>query len=142
MNSNAIRMNESSASKDSLTETEIDTTTAPETDASGDILRRRRRRRRRRSAAKNTPTQRIHYFLLGVIGLLIVLSLLGPQFRQQAIGSLRHLLPHVAVDLGRRFEVIALVVAGLILLYLTPGVEDKVLRLLGIRKEKKKTQRR
>jgi hypothetical protein len=106
--------------------------------SSSDGMRRRRRRRRRRSVdTGNTPTTRMHLILLGIIGVLLVLSVLGPGYRRQAIASVRHLIPNVAVDISRRMEIVALIVAGLILVYLTPGVEDRVLRALGLRKDKR-----
>lgn len=107
-------------------------------EAGYEVVRRRRRRRRRRRDTADTPSARIHMILLGVIALLLIGSILGQGYRRKFIDSVRHLLPNFAGDLSRRLEIVALVVAALILIYLTPGVEERVLRFLGIKKDKRR----
>lgn len=103
-------------------------------------VRRRRRRRRRRHDVASTPAARLHYALLALIGILFVFSLL-PNVGHKAIDSLRHMLPHFAINIGGHLEVVALAIAALVVLYFTPGVEERVLRALGIKREKHRGRR-
>ncbi len=116
---------------------------------------RRRRRRRRRSAQRDAPQKRIHIFLLGIVVLLIVTAVSGFAFPKYfgRVGVYVGTTPKPgepapppaqpnpikeAVRTMMRTEVLALVGAGVILIYLIPGVEEKVLRKLGIKSERRR----
>jgi hypothetical protein len=124
------------------------TTTAAENTAvlEGEAETVRRRRRRRRSLKTEGPERRIRNFLLILVVVLLILAVTGAQagswlksllaqtkgFAQSSgiVAGIRNLL---------RWEVFALLIAFLILLYLQPGVEDKILRKLGLRKDRKRS---
>jgi hypothetical protein len=68
---------------------------------------------------------------------LILLTLVGGDVRRQIGAFLKSILPSITGLPFLRFEVIALLFAALIILYLLPGVEDKVLIFLGVRKRRR-----
>jgi hypothetical protein len=106
--------------------------------------RRRRRRRRRRSVRNETTGRRLRIFLFATVVLLVIVALTGGEFRQSVRGvadSVRHILPVAAIKSMFRLEIFALILAALILLYLMPGVEDRVLRALGLKKERRSSRR-
>lgn len=87
----------------------------------------RRRTRRRRSAP---PVRRKTLSVLLVCFVVVFILAAVPELRN-AIASYLHQLFG-----GKRMpvEVVALLLAGLVLVYLIPGVEDKVLVAVGLRK--------
>jgi hypothetical protein len=91
-------------------------------------VRRRTRRRRSTSQVKSK-------------GLIILLSLFGALALMIAIPPVRKAAKAVLQALAARVhisaETIALLVAGIALLFLLPGMEDRVLIALGIRKAKR-----
>ncbi|GAB4451329.1 MAG: hypothetical protein OHK0029_00280 [Armatimonadaceae bacterium] len=106
-------------------------------------VRRRRRRRRRRSLKADGPEKRIRLFLFGLVIVLLIVAVTGAQVGAWLKDSLVVAKPWLKnsglVDLVKKFlrwEVIALVIAGVILLYLQPEVEERVLKALGIKKER------
>jgi hypothetical protein len=110
-----------------------------------DALRRRRRRRRRRSLKTDNPERRIRTFLLGLVVVLLILAVTGAQAGAWLKGLLATAkasgqFSGVKVILEKffRWEVAALLIAAVVLVYLQPGVEEKVLRALGIKKERRR----
>lgn len=117
-----------------------------------DPLRRRRRRRRRRSVDKDVPQRRVQIFLLCIVIVLMALALMGsenlPKFwgpdpNYVATGNPGDAPPPPAknfpFNLKRPpFEIIALGVAALLLVYQIPGVEDKIMRALGLKKDRRR----
>jgi hypothetical protein len=111
----------------------------PSASRPGYVAVRKRKKRRRSSpppAAEPIRSGSVHLVLLALIGALIVLSLAGQGLRAQIIASLRGLAPSLGRFASYRFELIALIIAGLVVLYLMPGVEERVLGLLGIKKRR------
>ena len=99
-------------------------------------VRRRSRRRRRNRADKNdTPQRKAYVVLLGVVFVLMAMVIIKP-VRKAVYDGLHSISPALA-RAGVGFETIALVLAGLILLYLMPGMEERVLRLFGINRPKR-----
>jgi lysylphosphatidylglycerol synthetase-like protein (DUF2156 family) len=90
----------------------------------------RRRKGRRRS---DPPVKRrvLSVLLTVFAGLLLLVAIPG------ARNAVRKALHSVSASIHISPEVIALVVAGLALLFLLPGVEDKVLTTFGIRKPRR-----
>ena len=117
---------------------------AASSDGEYEVVRRRRRRRRRRQESANPLTQRVQVVLFSVIIVLLVVTAFVPASTRHAFmdNARRHLVPNMTVSLNGKFEVVALLVAALILLYLMPGVEEKVLKTLGLRQDKKSSSRR
>jgi hypothetical protein len=116
-----------------------------ETGSSADHLRRRRRRRRRSSLKDDGPERRIRAGLLILVVVLLILAITGAQagsWLKSLLAQAKPLAQSTGITSGIknifRWEVFALLIAALILLYLQPGVEDKILRTLGIRKERKR----
>jgi hypothetical protein len=105
-----------------------------------DPARRRRHRRRRRSVKNERTERRLRFFLLVTVGLLIFVAAGRTQLRGVGKGFIDTIRPYIPVSTIKSlmsYEVIALVLAALILLYLMPGVEDRVLRALGLKKERR-----
>ena len=113
-------------------------------DGDYEVVRRRRRRRRRRQESANPFGQRVQIVLFSIIiALLVVTAFVPAKMRHDFMDNARrHLVPNMSVSLNGKFEVVALLVAALILLYLMPGVEEKVLKTLGLRQDKKSSTRR
>jgi lysylphosphatidylglycerol synthetase-like protein (DUF2156 family) len=87
-------------------------------------VRKRKRRRRSEPQVKSKSL----YFMVGIF-LIVLLSVAVPSFRRGLNGWLRTISPnHISA------ETIAIVIAGLALLFLIPGVEDRVLITLGLKK--------
>lgn len=106
---------------------------------------RRRRRRRRRSLKTEGPERRIRAGLLAVVVVLLILAVTGAQagsWLKSLLAQAKPMIHSSGIVAGIknifRWEVLALGIAALILLYLQPGVEDKVLRKLGIKKDRKR----
>jgi hypothetical protein len=96
-------------------------------------IRRRRKRRRSRSVAKVDPRyRRIHLALLITVAFLLIVSVTGNTVRDAFLAILVRIRDTFHGMHQMRLEVVALIIAFLILLYLTPGVEDYVLRKLGV----------
>lgn len=122
---------------------EEDDDDGPDSDA--DALRRRRRRRRRRSLKTDNPERRIRIFLLALVVVLLILAITGAQAGSWLKGILASAKSsgqfHGLGEIARKFmrwDVIALIVAAIVLLYLQPGVEEKILRYLGIKKDRRR----
>jgi hypothetical protein len=114
---------------------------SPTVGAESDPARRRRRRRRRRSVRTESTERRLRFFLLGTVVLLIAVALTGGELRKSFSGVtdfLRPYIPIASIKSMMRLEIFALIIAALILLYLMPGVEDKILRTLGIKKDRRR----
>lgn len=90
----------------------------------------RRRTRRRRT---DPPIRRKTLTVMLVCFAIVFVLVAVPSIREPVLSWVRHTLT------GKRppAEVVALGVAGLVLVYLIPGVEDKVLTTLGIRKRRR-----
>ncbi len=121
---------------------------ADETDLDATIQRRRRRHRRRRSLRTEGPERRIRALLLGVVVILLILAVTGLQagsLFKSLLDQVRPLAHSYGILAGIRnlfrWEILALIIAAVILLYLQPGVEDKVLRRLGIKKDRNNHKR-
>ncbi len=78
--------------------------------------------------------------LYTVIGATVVALFL--MINKPANEALQNAIHAVLPKLNVRLEVIALGIAGIIWIYLTPGVEDRVLRFFKIRSEQKKAAER
>ena len=104
----------------------------------GMIAVRRRTHRRRQKPPSDVHFRNVRIALLVVvIGLIVYMGM--PDFlRQKFFAEVRQVFKPFRGLLQLRLDIIALVVAAGVLLYLTPGVEDYVLRLLGIRRDKKR----
>lgn len=103
-------------------------------DAEMTVVRKRKRRRRRKNAVTVDPRfRRIHMALLGIVLVLLVVAISGNSLRDSIL-SIAHKFggPIHSSIRGIRLEVVALIVAAVILIYLTPGVEDQIFRMLGI----------
>ena len=99
----------------------------------------RRRSRRRRSSHPDraeTPLRRFYIALLCVVVLLTSFAILKP-LRDAVNGWVASVAP-VLGHLGISLEVVALIIAGLVLLYLMPGMEDRILRFFGIHRDKRR----
>lgn len=92
-------------------------------------IRRRRRRRRSRADKAETPQRRAYIALLCVVFVLMAIAAIK-SVRQTLYNGLHSISPTLARH-GIGLEVIALVLAGLILLYLMPGMEDRIVRLVS-----------
>jgi hypothetical protein len=121
--------------------------------SSGDPSRRRRRRRRRTAANRDVPQRRIQIFMLCVVIVLLILAVSGfelPKFWRPTGVYVGTPTPSPTsapsggsggfpFHIGKpRLEVVALGVAALLLAYQIPGVEDKVLRVLGLKRDKRR----
>jgi hypothetical protein len=136
----ANTLNAPSPAQDEVVIVEETSQTSPDSDQA----RRRRRRRRRRSVRNETTALRMRLFLLVTVVLLIFVALTGSQFRQSVRGivdSVRHIIPVAAIKSFFRLEIFALVLAVLVIIYLMPGVEERVLRALGLKKERRSSRR-
>lgn len=91
-------------------------------------------RRKRRRAKVDPRTLRLRLVLLAFVAGLLVLALAGGDLRREIGASVRVLLPAFTQGAQASLEVVVLVFAGLILLYLMPGVEERVLKALGVKR--------
>lgn len=93
----------------------------------------RRRRRRRKRSTPDIPANPRVLLVLGVLLTAAVVLTLLPQSRSLLrVSTLRTLVPSDLV----RPEVAALLLAGLVGLFLIPGVEARILAFLGIRRDR------
>ena len=93
------------------------------------IRRRRGKRRRSRADKAETPQRRAYIALLCVVFVLMAIAAVKP-IRQTVYNGVHSIWPGME-RAGIGLEVIALVLAGLILLYLMPGMEERILRLIN-----------
>ena len=98
-------------------------------------VRRRSRRRRSRRDKNDTPQRKAYVLLLCVVFALMTMAIIRPV--REAIYQFLHSLSPALAGAGIGFEAVALVLAGLILLYLMPGMEERILRLFGINRPKR-----
>ena len=71
--------------------------------------------------------------LFGLVVILLLVAVSGQHFAQALLQQLKDIVrPIKSVLHAPKLEVVALLIAGLILLYLMPGVEGKIKRWLGI----------
>ncbi|MCX6365136.1 MAG: hypothetical protein NTX57_00270 [Armatimonadetes bacterium] len=96
-------------------------------------VRKRKRRRRSEPQVKSKSL----YFMISIF-FLVLLSMAVPSFRIGLNNTLRPIFKNTVSA-----EAIAMGIAGLALLFLIPGVEDRVLTTLGLKKRvrNKKIQR-
>lgn len=88
----------------------------------------RRRTRRRRGEA---PVKRKTLIFLVVSFILVFLMVAIPELRKATLSFMRPLTSRTRIPA----EAWALILAGLALLTLIPGVEDKILTMLGLKKK-------
>jgi hypothetical protein len=130
--------NASPATVATATETPLSQT---DSSSSGEYERRRRRRRRKRQVKTESNERRTRIFLGVIVVLLVLVALTGGELRKLASGAKAFVMSHIpiaALKSAFRLEVLALIAAALVLLYLMPGVEDKVLKTLGLRDDRKR----
>ena len=101
------------------------------------VVRRRKGRRRRRQLQAEGPQQRFRLILFVVVILLMIITLTGNGIRHSVsgfFGRVRDMIPAAAIKTVARPEVVLLLLAAIILIYLMiPGLEEKALRFFGIR---------
>jgi|GEM_PF-6676266 hypothetical protein len=117
--------------------------------AEDETSRRRRRRRRRRSLKEEGPEKKIRVFLLFLVIVLLIIAVSGAQLTPWIKNVINDIRP-IAQSSGLtafvkgilrtllRIDVIALILAGMILFYMLPGNEEKIQRALGIKKDKRR----
>ena len=102
------------------------------------VVRRRKRRKTQQIDKSEQAAGRVRLVLFGLVVVLLIVAVSGQHFAQALLleleGMVRPLKSAVHVP---KMEVIALVLAALILLYMMPGVESKVKRWLGMTKPNK-----
>jgi hypothetical protein len=97
-------------------------------------VRRRSRRRRSRRVAEQQASYKKLAIIGSFLGFAILLTII-PSVRRGISGFAKHSLK---LNLGADSAIyIAVTIAAIALIFLIPAVEDRVLRLLGIRKTKK-----
>jgi len=105
------------------------------------VVRKSSRRRRRRDEMTSPTVAKIQIALLVFIGLLMVLNLAGVGVMGAVSGFLRKTLPEARNVIAGRFELVALLFAALVIVYMMPGVEEKVLTKLGLRRKSNRRER-
>jgi hypothetical protein len=98
-------------------------------------VRRRKGRRRHRTAAVDVRFRTIRLFLLGVVILLLIYQATPDSAREEVLRAGRQIVHPLHHLFAPKLEIVALLIAAAILIYLTPGVEDFVLRFLGIKRK-------
>lgn len=97
------------------------------------VVRRRKRRRRQPVNKAEQIAGRMRFVLFGVVIILLLVAVSGQHFAQALLEQLKDIIrPVKGIIHAPKLEVIALVIAALILLYMMPGVESMVKRWLGI----------
>ena len=100
------------------------------------------RRHRTTRTTSETQFRQIRLALLTVVLLALGYFLTPASFHHQVGAAVKQIFrPFKGVVHTMHLEVVALIIAAAVLLYLTPGVEDFVLRLLGIRRPKPSSRR-
>jgi hypothetical protein len=103
-------------------------------------------RRRRRKLQAEAPQQKFRLVLLIIVIVLIIVVLsggtLGARFVRRIMASIPQSVLHSVYHTVARPEVIVLVLAALILIYLmVPSLESRVLSMLGIQRRHRRHQR-
>lgn len=106
------------------------------------VVRRKKRTRARQQLQTEAPVQKFRLILLAVVVLLIIMVLTGSELKrlgknvvQQASG----MIPPAVVHTFARPEVILLILAALILVYLmVPSLEPKLMSMLGIQRRRRR----
>ena len=118
-----------------MSEEEVDSPQTPTAVAPVTFTRKTRRKRKRRTepqASKRT-------LIILLVGFTLVFALVAiPNLRHPFANAMRQALlkTHISTEWW------ALIIAALVILYLIPGVEDRLLRALGLRKEPRPNRRR
>lgn len=106
------------------------------------VVRRRKRRRSRKVNKAERAASGLRFVLLGVVIILLLVAVSGQHFAQALLEQLKDAArPIKSVLQAPKLEVVALVIAALILLYMMPGVESTVRRWLGINSRPKQKTR-
>ncbi len=97
------------------------------------VVRRRKRRRSQKINKAEQAAARLRFVLLGLVVILLLVAVSGQHFAQAFLEQLKELVrPMKSALQAPRLEVVALVVAALILIYMIPGVESTLRRWLGL----------
>jgi uncharacterized BrkB/YihY/UPF0761 family membrane protein len=97
------------------------------------VVRRRKRRRSRKINKAEQVAARVRFVLLGLVVILLLVAVSGQHFAQALLEHLKEIVrPIKGVIHAPKLEIVALVIAALILVYMMPGVESTVKRWLGI----------
>ncbi|MBC8102847.1 MAG: hypothetical protein H7Z41_09695 [Cytophagales bacterium] len=105
------------------------------------VVRRRSRRRRRKEDKTEKVAGRIRLVLFGVVIVLLLVAVSGQYFAMALLEQIKETVRPLKTYLNApKLEVLALILAALILLYMMPGVESTVRRWLGIGRKSNKTR--
>jgi cytochrome b subunit of formate dehydrogenase len=106
------------------------------------VVRRRGRRRSKKVNKTEQVEARVRLVLFGLVIILLLVAVSGQHFDQSLLEQLKDIArPLKNVLLIPTLEVIALVIAALILFYMMPGVESTIKRWLGITNRPKQKSR-
>jgi hypothetical protein len=106
------------------------------------VVRRRKRRRSKKIDKAEQAASRVRFVLFGLVVILLLVAVSGQHFAQALLEQLKSIArPVKGMIHVPKLEVIALVIAALILLYMMPGVESTVKRWLGISNRPKQKTR-
>jgi hypothetical protein len=122
-----------SSEQGQLERTQPDPVQSGESSRAGMVVVRKRKRRRNNA----TEINRTQLGLTIAIFALLIFVVASPNTRAAVKSAIRGSLPSAG---SVPIEVVALGIAGLIILWLLPGVEHTVLTALGIRKEKRRNR--
>lgn len=111
-------------SEEQVSSNQISTSTEPVS-----VTRRSRRRRKRKKEPQISQKSLIAMVSCFTLVAICVAIRFSPQFKAQVSKFQISGAPRIAP------EIWALGIAALVILYLIPGVEDRILRALGLRKE-------
>lgn len=105
------------------------------------VRRRRSGSRGKRSGRSKadkleTPQRRAYLGLLCFV--LLLMAIAAVKGIRQTVYTWLHSISPALEKAGVGLEVIALVLAGLVLVYLMPGMEERILRLVGLRRDKRR----
>lgn len=118
-----------------MSETEVDSPPAPASPAMVAVNRRTRRRRKRRTE----PQISRKTLAILVIGFLLAFVLVAvPTLRSPVTDGIRMALRKTHIPP----EAWALIIAALVIVYLIPGVEDRILLVFGLKKEPRRNRAR
>jgi uncharacterized BrkB/YihY/UPF0761 family membrane protein len=106
------------------------------------VVRRRKRRRSKKVDKAEQAAIRVRFVLLLLVVILLLVAVSGQHFAQALLEHLKDIFrPVKGVLQAPKLEIVALVVAALILLYMIPGVESTLRRWLGINSNPKQKTR-
>jgi hypothetical protein len=106
------------------------------------VVRRRKRRRSQKVSKADQAAARVRFVLLGLVVILLLVAVSGQHFAQALLEQLKEIARPVKGLLhAPKLEIVALVIAALILIYMMPGVESTVKRWLGIKSRTKQNPR-